>query len=78
MFSKTVLYPGADGGCNLIEAPFTWQQGDPLPDFTYQRHFDTAEAAMREMADDGRQTSRYHVPKPGSVEDAAIDAPPHT
>ena len=64
MLTKTVLCADAAGACRLIEVPFKWEHGDPLPAGAIEQWFPTAAAALTEMTARGRAANRVHVASP--------------
>lgn len=64
MLTKTVLYATASGEVMLVEVPFSWHHGEPLPPGGLEQRFKTAEEALQELAARGRAQNRVHVPMP--------------
>lgn len=64
MLCKTVLCATPAGACTLVEVPFEWQRGDPIPHGALERRFATAVDALSALAEHGRQNNRVHVPRP--------------
>ena len=64
MLTKTVLCAAPGGEYKLVEVPFTWQHGDPLPANAVEQRFSSAVDALSELAARGRQQARVHVPTP--------------
>ena len=64
MLTKTVLCAAAGGECKLVEVPFTWQHGEPLPANAFEQRFSSAVDALSELSTRGRLHARVHIPKP--------------
>jgi len=64
MLTKTVLCAARGGAVKLVEVPFSWHHGEPLPADAMAQFFPTAGEALSELAARGRQQNRVHVPKP--------------
>ena len=64
MLCKTVLCAAPSGAFTLVEVPFEWQRGDPIPAGALERRFATAVEALSVLAERGRQNNRVHVPRP--------------
>jgi hypothetical protein len=74
MLTKTVLCAAAGGECKLIEVPFTWRHGEPIPADALERQFPSAGEALSELAARGRLQARVHIDKPARrVTNAAAD-----
>jgi hypothetical protein len=55
MLTKTVVRAQPDGACKLVEVPFSWQHGDPLPVDSIQEPFASVRAALSALAERGRR-----------------------
>jgi hypothetical protein len=64
VLTKTVLCAEDVGACRLVEVPFTWEHGDPLPQGAAEQWFPTPAAALSAMAARGRNATRVHVEGP--------------
>jgi hypothetical protein len=64
MLTRAVLCADTDGVFTLVEVPFSWQRGDPLPPGTIVSSFQTAAEALATLANRGRMQARVTVPKP--------------
>lgn len=64
MLTKTVLCAAPAGECKLVEVPFTWQRGEPLPANAFEQRFSSAVDALSELSSRGRRHARVHIPKP--------------
>jgi len=71
MLTKTVLCAAAGGAVSLVEVPFAWRHGEPLPADAIERPFPNATEALRELAAHGRNQNRVHVPMPSRTRPAA-------
>lgn len=64
MLTKTVLCATTDGACKLVDVPFSWKHGEPLPANAIEQRFSSPTDALMELAARGRQQARVHIPKP--------------
>lgn len=64
MLTKTVLCADTGGECKLVEVPFTWRQGEPIPADALEHRFTSAADALSELAARGRRQARVHIDKP--------------
>lgn len=64
MLTKVVLYATPSGDVKLVEVPFNWQQGEPLPADALEQRFATADEALQALAARGRAQNRVHVTAP--------------
>jgi hypothetical protein len=64
VLTKTVLYATAGGDVKLVEVPFEWQHGEPLPLDALEQRFPTAIEALHALSARGRAQQRVHVPQP--------------
>jgi hypothetical protein len=76
MLTKTVLCAGPDGGCQLVEVPFNWRHGEPLPSPRREWHFSTTEEAVRALVRRGRMANPVHVEKPEGKPEPAEESTP--
>jgi hypothetical protein len=64
MLPKAVLCAGHNGATKLVEVPFSWQHGDPLPPGALEYSYPTAAEALATLANRGRSQSGLDVPVP--------------
>jgi hypothetical protein len=64
VLTKIVLYATSGGAVKLVEVPFSWQHGEPLPMDAFEQRFSSAVEALQALADRGRAQQRVHVPQP--------------
>lgn len=64
MLTKLVLSATPNGACKLVEVPFSWRQGEPLPRNAFELTFPSGGEALRALAERGRKQNRIHVPRP--------------
>lgn len=64
MLTKTVLYATPSGDVKLVEVPFSWHHGEPLPADALEQKFATVVEALSALAERGRAQQRVHVPQP--------------
>jgi hypothetical protein len=64
VLTKLVLCATTVGACRLVEVPFGWRQGDPLPLGAFELTFPSPVEALKALAERGRKQNRIHVPRP--------------
>ena len=76
MLTKAVLCAGDNGAFKLVEVPFSWQPGEPIPPGATEYSFPTAAEALAALANRGRKQSGVRAPAPlSSKQSPEADTP---
>ena len=61
MLTKRVLCAADEGAYELVEVPFSWQRGDPLPGDAVRYAFQSAAEALADLVNRGREQSGLNL-----------------
>ena len=81
MLTKRVLSADDSGAYELVEVPFSWQRGDPLPEDAIRYSFATAADVLAELVTRGRvqaglDLQQSETPEPAAASSDGTPKPP--